>query len=361
LISSSHSRPRIINDADCNIKPPSVKDFPQPTDLRAEIFVSYVEICKLSSRLCQMLTRKGLQPSEEKDALGLELLNWVNGLPPRLKLVDGKGSSQPYNLQVTQLHVPFLSAITLLYSPRPIFSISPDNTAAVVASTLAFRIYEAFHLRDQLCYLGPIFSWHLLVASVTRLSCLRIPYLREEAQGALDITESFLRELGIKWPSALNNLKNLEILRRDANCGLPTSASHDVAIDRDLLRVIGPLLFKCFGSHATSYFAQVESHLQTVDNDPTISDNPPQEIPAHSQILAHREGETHAGDLNDSRGANVHGSSSLNEVEMVGSVNANPVGDSWHHLDDPFVQDIWTLLDMEQSYAANYLSPNSHL
>jgi hypothetical protein len=295
-----------------------------------------------------MLTRKGLQPSEEKDSLGIELLNWVDKLPPALKLVDENGSSRPYNFQVTQLHVLFLSTITLLYSPRPMFSINPDNTAAVVASTLVFRIYEAFHFRDQICYLGPIFSWHLLVASVTRLSCLRVPSLREDAHGALETTNTFLRELGTKWPSALNNLKNLEILRRDSNSSLQNPTSHGVAINRDSLVALGPLLFKNFGPQTMSYFTEVKNQLQMIYDKPAFSNNPSEETTIQSQV------NSESGPCNRHR--DNLSLSSLNEAEIEGADVANLAGYSWDHLDDPFAQDFWTTHEMEQIYSTDRFS-----
>jgi hypothetical protein len=362
LISSSHSRPRIINDADCTVDPPSVEDFAQPTDLRAQIFVSYVEICKLLSRLCQMLTRKGLRPSREKDCLGLELLAWINNLPPALRLADENGSSQPYSFEIAQLHIPFLSAITLVFSPRPLFSISPDNTAAVVAATLTFRIFEAFHLRDQICYLGPIFSWHLLVAAVTRLSCLRVPSLRAEAEAALDTTDIFLRELGSKWPSALNNLRNLQVLKKDANSGLSRSVSQGVAADRDSLLPAGSLLFKYFGSQATKYFDLAEKQLRTGYDNSTHSYNYIQDTSTLSQDLAHSEGATHTTQpsSNPSSG-NGAGFPSIVESMTVGLITKNSGGDSWRHLDDLFAQDDWMMDGMEETYSTNCFSPTFNL
>jgi hypothetical protein len=72
-----------------------------------------------------MITRKGLRPSKEKDAIGLELLAWIENLPPELRMTDRNGIPKPYHFEISQLHIPFLSAVTLLFSPRPIFSISP--------------------------------------------------------------------------------------------------------------------------------------------------------------------------------------------------------------------------------------------
>jgi hypothetical protein len=304
-----------------------------------------------------MITRKGLRPSKEKDALGLELLAWIENLPPELRMTDRNGIPKPYHFEISQLHIPFLSAVTLLFSPRPIFSISPDNAAAVTASTLAFRIYEAFHLRDQISYLGPIFSWHLLIASVTRLSCLRVPALEEEATVALDTTDKFLAELGKKWPSALNNLKNLKVLKRDANAGRPGKVLYQVAGDRDVLLPVGPLLFKYFGSQAAKYFGQVESMLLTSQDAPASSDMNLQSNSEPPHVL-----DTGVRRLN---GEHTVSYSSINENGLptalpgsaVESIAELAIPEAWDQLDDFLARDLRMVEGMEDSYPTNYFSP----
>jgi len=223
--------------------------------------VFYVRICRVLAKLCELLTRKGTHPSEEKDAIGFELLEWTRDLPVDLRFINESGSPQSYNFEVTQLHVPFLSAVTLLFRPQPVFSISTNNTVAVVAATLNFRIFEAFQLRDQIGYLGPIYSWHILVAAISRLACLRIPSLREEAQMAFNSIEVLLRELGTRWPSALNNLRNLQLLRKGLETAELRAASHESAAARDSSLSAPIELFKTFGAEVTKYFVRVENLL----------------------------------------------------------------------------------------------------
>lgn len=304
-----------------------------------------------------MLTRKGLRPSKEKDELGVALLAWIENLPPELRMTRENGESKPYSFEIAQLHVPFLSAVTLVFSPRPIFGISPDNTTALVAATLTFRIYEAFRLRDQIPYLSPIFSWHLLVASVTRLSCLTVPSLKEDAEAALDMTESFFRELGLKWRSALNNLKNLQILRRDFNTSMSRLVSHGVAADRDVLLPIGSRLFKSFGSQATSYFARIEKLLRISYEEFSHSNNHLQSTAVPSQQLLHNDSATETEYVNGFSAQRGNEPSAV-ENRPAGADPLNPTRDSLIQLEDFFAKEYWMMEGMAENYPTDYFSPD---
>ncbi|OAP55192.1 hypothetical protein AYL99_10892 [Fonsecaea erecta] len=214
IMSSAHGRPRIINPTDCGIEPPSIYDFPDPSDIRAQIFVSYVAITEILCDLCQLLTRQNDPPPAEKNKVGLRLLEFVRSLPLVLRLIQADGTAKPYHFDLAQLHVHLLTTIIILYRPRSIFHIEPASSPAIVASNLSFRIFEAMELRGHTCSLSSGFAWHLLVTAIPQLSCLGIPSLREECKVHLDTLEGCLRTLASTRPSAANNLRNIQEIRR---------------------------------------------------------------------------------------------------------------------------------------------------
>ncbi|KIW94372.1 uncharacterized protein Z519_04348 [Cladophialophora bantiana CBS 173.52] len=213
IMSSAHGRPRIVNPADCSIEPPSIYDFPDPSDIRAQIFVSYVSITGIMCDLCQLLTRQNDPPSVEKNEVGLRLLDWVRSLPPALLLVQPTGIPRPYSFDLAQLHVHLLTTIIILYRPQSIFCVQSASSPAIVASNLSFRIFEAMELRGHTCSLSSGFAWHLLVTAIPQLSCLGIPSLREECKSNLDTLEGCFRTLASTRPSAANNLRNIQEIR----------------------------------------------------------------------------------------------------------------------------------------------------
>jgi hypothetical protein len=213
-MSSAHGRPRIVNPSDCGIDPPSVYDFPCPNDPRAEIFVSYVSITSIMCDLCQLLNRHKDPPPAEKNKIGLRLLEYARSLPPALRLVQQSGLQRPYSFDLAQLHTFTLTTIIILYRPQSIFHVPPTSAPAIVASNLSFRIFEAMELRGHTCFLSSGFAWHLLVTAIPQLSCLCFPALSDESNGNLDILESVFRTLASTRPSAANNLRNIQVIRR---------------------------------------------------------------------------------------------------------------------------------------------------
>ncbi|KIX93957.1 uncharacterized protein Z520_10294 [Fonsecaea multimorphosa CBS 102226] len=214
IMSSAHGRPRIVNPTDCGIEPPSIYDFPDPSDIRAQIFVSYVAITDILCDLCQLLARRNDPSPAEKNKVGLRLMEFVRSLPLALRLIQADGTAKPYSFDLAQLHIHLLTTIIILYRPRSIFFVPPASSPAIVASNLSFRIFEAMELRGHTCSLSSGFAWHLLVTAIPQLSCLGIPSLRDECKGNLDTLEACLRTLASTRPSAANNLRNIQEIRR---------------------------------------------------------------------------------------------------------------------------------------------------
>ncbi|OAL34546.1 hypothetical protein AYO20_06176 [Fonsecaea nubica] len=223
VMSSAHGRPRLINPTDCVVDPPSIYDFPDPSDIRAQIFVSYVAITEILCDLCQLLTRQNDPPPAEKNKIGLRLLDFVRSLPLALRLVQADGTAAPYSFDLAQLHIYLLITIIILYRPRSIFYVPPSSSPAIVASNLSFRIFEAIELRGHTCSLVSGFAWNLLVTAIPQVSCLRIPSLREECKGNLDTLERCFRTLATTRPAAAANLRNTQEIRRVVESKEPLS------------------------------------------------------------------------------------------------------------------------------------------
>ncbi|PGG96860.1 hypothetical protein AJ79_09422 [Helicocarpus griseus UAMH5409] len=254
----------------------------------------YVNICGIVGNLSELLTRNRSASAEAKDAIGRELLNWIRYTNP-------DGSSRPYDNEIAQLHAPFFSAVTILFRRRSNFRLVPfNNTAAIVASTLNTRLFEAFQLRDHTYSLAGIYAWHFLVAAILQLFCWRIPALNAEAQDAVVTIEAALKTLGERSPSAANNYRNVQVLRKTFNENATvssTSSSRDPPTPESFsFRPIE--LFDTFGLEVTNNFNRVESVLadpnyntgtddnggsQPITYDPVKSNTTRQHAPASGQ------------------------------------------------------------------------------
>jgi hypothetical protein len=67
-------------------------------------------------------------------------------------------------------------------------------------------------VRDELRFLGPIYTFYCLTAGMAQLSCYRYPEIVDIAEENLSIMGRALEELSRRWPSAVGSLKHLYVV-----------------------------------------------------------------------------------------------------------------------------------------------------
>ncbi|KAL6248642.1 hypothetical protein RBB50_004897 [Rhinocladiella similis] len=217
LSASAHGRPRVINIADCTIERPSLLDFQNPADSRAQIFVSWVSICEILHDICLSLSGPNGATLSQRQVLADRLLDYIRNLAPGLRLTKAEGTPRPYDFQLAQLHVTVLTAITILHRPASIFNISSlfSSAVSITASHLSVKIFEAIELRGHTQCLSSAFTWCMLVAAIPQLSALCcVPALAHESGQALDTIETSLQSFSRVRMSAVNNLANVKAIRK---------------------------------------------------------------------------------------------------------------------------------------------------
>ena len=267
LTASAHGRPRIIQPVDCTCLPPSVQDFGSPQDIRAEIFINYVAITRILGDLCQFMTRHGEASPEDKENIATRLQAFLESLPEPLRLYSLSGLAQSYNLELAQLHVPILIAITILFRPRTVYQLTAMNAASVTAAFLSFRVFQAIQFREQTRFLGSPFAWHLLVTAIPLLSSTKVNALQHEANEALDAVENVLETLGKVRPAASNNLRNVKAIRKamgstprgmgSSNANTDYRQNQGAGIWR-----FGPQLLQAYGLEAVHQYEQIADVLR---------------------------------------------------------------------------------------------------
>lgn len=284
LMATAHGRPRMMSLEDTSMLPPSVDDFDDPNDLRAKIFVAYQEITHLLYDLCNFLLKQK-PPPEERAQIAQRLLNFCRNLPDALRLQDPDGWQRPYNLDIAQLHAPLLATISIFYRPRSVFAISPENAPSIAASNLAFRLFQAIHLREQTRYLASPFSFYGLVSAIPHLSSLRVAGLRAEADVALNVIENFMDTLGTVRPASANNVRNVRAIRKAINSkdhsGVKTTRPTESVHDQASLAAATEMLGCLYGAQATANLHNITNILNTsvieVPTQPTELQQHPQE------------------------------------------------------------------------------------
>ena len=267
-MSSAHGRPRMLSATDSTMEEPSVDDFDNPEDVRAHVFVHYVKIAGILCDLSHAVARRGSTSPQERDILIRRLLEYERTLPYALRLVHQDGSQRPYNFDLAQLHIPFLTAIAILYRPKSIFAVTSANAASVAAANLSFRVFQAIQLREETRALSSAFSYHMLVCAIPHLSCLRVEELKAEANSALDALELVLQTLGTVRPAAANNLRNVKTIRKaiDAKDRPSLRASRRSSFDARPRNVgLDPALSELFSQYGPQAIRNLESVVSVLE------------------------------------------------------------------------------------------------
>jgi hypothetical protein len=166
----------------------------------------------ISGDLTQSYLRKhGLQ--EHRKSLEDRLFRWVKTLPEHLQLceqLEGR-PLKPYNFEARQIHVQYFTVLVILN--RPTDPKLAPSTASLLASSYVAGIFEDFMARDELRYLGPIFTFYCLTAGFTQLSSYQYSDMVHVAEENLDVMTRALHELSERWPTAIGSLKHLMDVR----------------------------------------------------------------------------------------------------------------------------------------------------
>jgi hypothetical protein len=108
---------------------------------------------------------------------------------------------------VRQLHVQYFTVLVILHRPTDP-KLVPSATS-LIASSFVAGLFEDFMARDELRFLGPIYTFYCLTAGMAQLSCYRYPEIVDVAEENLSIMGRALEELSGRWPSAVGSLKHL--------------------------------------------------------------------------------------------------------------------------------------------------------
>ncbi|KAJ5278702.1 hypothetical protein N7478_004074 [Penicillium angulare] len=208
VISVGVGRPRTINLRDSDVLPPSMNDFPTK-DFQTQLFLAYCTISCLLGDTVECYLRREISRQRRGD-LENAVYRWAKQVIPKLStLANTQDDSITSRFEVQQLLVMYFVTLTILHRPAP-NSIPP--AASLVASSFIAGIYEEFLLRDELRYLGPVFSFYPLCAGLSHLSCCRYPQLQSTAEHELTVMKLSLQKLSERWLSAVGPLRALNKL-----------------------------------------------------------------------------------------------------------------------------------------------------
>lgn len=179
----------------------SLEDFPTSESRQAEIFIHWVKLCNTIGRLSDKL-RDRTETSPIPLELAHELIDWEYSLPEHLKLSFTTDRTQQFDRDVHLLHLPYLTAITLLYISTSTQPLPRAYTPAILAASYLARILRDFLAREVISFLPGVSSWYISIAILALLDARRIDCLNESATEEINLLILALKELSRFWHSA---------------------------------------------------------------------------------------------------------------------------------------------------------------
>lgn len=183
-------------------------DFDVQND-KSQLFLAYTTICLLLGDAVEGCLRKTMS-LHRRSQLENALYRWINQSLPSLRSAASASVSSTHDFEVNQLLVIYLAILIILHrSPTPN---SVPSAASLVAASYIAGIFEDFHQKDQLQYLGPIFALYGLSAGLSLLSACRYEPLKATAEYELSTIKLCLQTLSKRWRSAVGPIRALDRL-----------------------------------------------------------------------------------------------------------------------------------------------------
>lgn len=160
-----------------------------------------MRLCAIIGRVGKFLLRK-TESTPFPVHLAKELIAWVQSLPPHLQLPISADRSRPFNRDVHQLHLPYLSTITLLYLSPSAQPLPKAYSAAVIAACCVTRIFEDFLARGSIRFLHGMDGWYIAIAILALLHARQVEHLNVAASEHIKVLRVGLKEIAKLWHSS---------------------------------------------------------------------------------------------------------------------------------------------------------------
>jgi hypothetical protein len=210
------------------VQPPSLDDFPSQ-DLAARTFPVYVSIAQLLGNIVQRCLRRDLWPEHQR-TLETSLFRWA-----KQDFQTISGPSLSTSLETRQVLVVYFANLIMLDRSGSVEG--PLAARSLLCASFVVGIYRDFLEKDELCRLGPAFTFYALCAGLVLIPAYKIEPLWETANEDTVILKASLQILSKQWGSAIGALRALQKLSDDAlhshsHSHIPPTGTETLAIPR---------------------------------------------------------------------------------------------------------------------------------
>lgn len=233
------------------MRPLQLDDFAGTNEVDGLLFIHFVRITSILGDITEHY-RCGSFSERHRLSVELELLRWINELPPVFSLYDkSSGGLSPYDFRSRQLYVPFFVALIIFYrsdTPGQQFSLT-----SLLASSFVSGIFEEYISWGDILFLAPASIFYLLVASLIQVSSYRHYHLSQNKEKEISTVRMSLKELRRRFPTAYGAERIFENLLGRSDSRGPTSQKFSRAlspVQKQLFAPFGPDL--CASWHLLS-------------------------------------------------------------------------------------------------------------
>lgn len=131
-----------------------------------------------------------------------ELADWVASLPPHLQLPIRNKRTGPFDPDVHQLHLPYLTTIIVLHLQRSSDHLPKALPPAILAASCTVRILRDILSRGNTRFLMPITCWYAGTAFIPLLQASSLSIFSKEAAEGLDVLDRAVEQLQKMWGTA---------------------------------------------------------------------------------------------------------------------------------------------------------------
>ncbi|KAJ5212829.1 uncharacterized protein N7498_004475 [Penicillium cinerascens] len=203
IVALAQGRPCFINPEYCSVPMVTVHDFPDPADLKASIFVHWVRMWEIVGRIHKEMyqSKDSFSP---KPTFVPEMIDWVQSLPASLQLPFSSRRTVDYNRDVHDLHLGYLTTITLLYLNKSDESVPTAQIPAIAAASCIARIFKDFLARGSVRFLLTQATWSIALAILALIHARRIDGLAHHAEEDIRVLRTALAQLApLSYPGKM--------------------------------------------------------------------------------------------------------------------------------------------------------------
>lgn len=166
-----------------------------------------------------------------------QLSGWLAELPADLQLRLDANSHARFDRDVHQLHLPYLTAVTILHLRRSAHDLPQALPPAILAASCTARVLRDVLARGNTRFLMAITCWYCGTAFIALLQGSRIPQFAQDSEEGIAVLTSMVEQLQKMWPSANVIRKGFDRMRSQSSASQPARPQPALPLDSSRLAV----------------------------------------------------------------------------------------------------------------------------